>query len=186
MYCLVSIPLKQGGVFRHNLPFYVSLLLSEFQSLWSRARSFDGRDNLIANGIEFQSLWSRAGSFDRKKWTHMQNIARFNPFQAGRCLSTLCIRYNRQTSIKFQSLWNRAGSFDAILGLIWMLYMSVSIPLEQGGVFRPVNIQQTLAVDRFQSLCNRAGSFDIMCFKPNLKERFNPFVTRAGSFDFST
>ena len=67
-----------------------------------------------------------------------------------------------------------------------MLYMSVSIPLEQGGVFRPVNIQQTLAVDRFQSLCNRAGSFDIMCFKPNLKERFNPFVTRAGSFDFST
>ena len=34
-----------------------------------------------------------------------------------------------------QSLWNRAGSFDIILMILYSL-LTVSIPLEQGGVFR--------------------------------------------------
>ena len=38
----VSIPLEQGGVFRH-VKFRVLNALSSFQSLWSRAGSFDSK-----------------------------------------------------------------------------------------------------------------------------------------------
>ena len=52
----VSIPLEQGGVFRRDIHLD-ALLEDEFQSLWSRAGSFDKmeqfKDRVIA---AFQSL----------------------------------------------------------------------------------------------------------------------------------
>ena len=58
-----------------------------------------------------QSLWNRAGSFDAQE------------------------NYNARKDMGSQSLWNRAGSFDDELELIFE-NNDVSIPLEQGGVFR--------------------------------------------------
>ena len=59
----------------------------------------------------FQSLCSRAGSFD--------NI-----------MATMTLTQESQ------SLWNRAGSFDSIKERQQSLVHRVSIPLEQGRVFR--------------------------------------------------
>ena len=58
-----------------------------------------------------QSLWNRAVSFD------ITNCGRLG---------------QKKTS---QSLWNRAVSFDKV-AIIWLIAQSVSIPLEQGSVFR--------------------------------------------------
>ena len=58
-----------------------------------------------------QSLWNRAG------------------------LSTLKSRLIR-VKMTFQSLWRRAESFDIKLAVKEMFRTNVSIPLEQGGVFR--------------------------------------------------
>ena len=60
---------------------------------------------------QFQSLWSRAGSFDVQWLQLLQHQSSFNPFGAGRCLSTA-----EQAQI--------------------LKELQVSIPLEQGGVFR--------------------------------------------------
>ena len=59
----------------------------------------------------FQSLWSRAGSFDLLKLIQAHAIVCFNPFGTGRGLSTNQIFLKRNKEY-------------------------VSIPLEQGGVFR--------------------------------------------------
>ena len=59
----------------------------------------------------FQSLWNRAGSFDDNANTRVDK------------------------SGEFQSLWNRAWSFDKNSQQVKLLSF-VSIPLEQGGVFR--------------------------------------------------
>ena len=60
---------------------------------------------------EFQSLWNRAMSFD----VHLTLIS-----------------IEKQ---EFQSLWNRAMSFDDLPDAV-VLTIRVSIPLEQGNVFR--------------------------------------------------
>ena len=61
----------------------------------------------------FQSLWNRAGSFD---------IVHFAQWIKKKL---------------FQSLWNRAGSFDTCVVNNTIFSAYVSIPLEQGRVFRP-------------------------------------------------
>ena len=58
-----------------------------------------------------------------------------------------------------QSLWNRARSFDPT-DRHYQLYQDVSIPLEQGRVFRPFYGDITEGRIMFQSLWNRARSFD--------------------------
>ena len=109
---LVSIPLEQGNVFRHVFEA-LSKENIKFQSLWNRAMSFD---NVFADGRGFagksQSLWNRAMSFDS------------------------CSQVNWLTGDRSQSLWNRAMSFDEeyVNDTIWLI--QVSIPLEQGNVFR--------------------------------------------------
>ena len=103
-----------------------------------------------------------------------------------------------------QSLWNRAGSFDGqsvcnrkLLPVSIPLEQGgvfrrktsgtdgrskrVSIPLEQGGVFRPQSGQLSKRRYESQSLWNRAGSFDRkrMSFLLQLKS-LNPFGTGRG------
>ena len=183
----VSIPLEQGNVFRlHVLQYFINSFLS--QSLWNRAMSFDlEKIYKVTQFTMSQSLWNRAMSFDNSKKMRLWGI------------------------IMSQSLWNRAMSFDIILRLhldhvISCLnpfgtgqclstqgtfnkkrFSPVSIPLEQGNVFRlrlrtnitqktclnPFGTGQCLStivvatavkVDMSQSLWNRAMSFDNYCY----------------------
>ena len=60
----------------------------------------------------FQSLWNRAMSFDFVQWQLVFQFQCLNPFETGQCLST---------------------TFNAG---ITILDSAVSIPLEQGNVFR--------------------------------------------------
>ena len=109
----VSIPFEQGDVFR---PAIVSSML------WTISVSipFEQGDVFrqfvalrLASQHLSQSLSSRAMSFDQKQICLNASLMRcLNPFRAGRCLST------KETAKS--------------LG-----YSSVSIPFEQGDVFRP-------------------------------------------------
>ena len=75
-------------------------------------------------------------SFDLNKSAKEIEELSLNPFGTRQCLST---HTNYSTAFQIresQSLWNRAMSFD----LLWRPYLwqicVVSIPLEQGNVFR--------------------------------------------------
>ena len=67
----------------------------------------------------------------RKSFLPMKGL---NPFGTGRGLSTIDWLLNQFLS-QSQSLWNRAGSFDRFSSTSGGS-VRVSIPLEQGGVFR--------------------------------------------------
>ena len=59
-----------------------------------------------------------------------------------------------------QSLWNRAMSFDVKRAETLDVDLPVSIPLEQGNVFRQTEEREFLIGLQSQSLWNRAMSFD--------------------------
>ncbi|VEI57495.1 Uncharacterised protein [Pasteurella multocida] len=81
-----------------------------------------------------------------------------NPFGTGLCLST-----QNPKVVGFgywsQSLWNRAMSFD-INDKQKTNKFKVSIPLEQGYVFRHIIVTKLKERGMSQSLWNRAMSFD--------------------------
>ena len=134
----------------------------------------------------FQSLWNRAMSFDFVQWQLVFQFQCLNPFETGQCLSTF---------LKF----------------IVLIVLRVSIPLEQGNVFRhyccywfcfyyclnPFGTGQCLSTDRkmttynekltSQSLWNRAMSFD-KHYSYMLKsiKTSQSLWNRAMSFDFSS
>ena len=154
----VSIPLEQGNVFRQNI-LGKSAKEIESQSLWSRAMSFDkGFFKRLHDKRQSQSLWSRAMSFDinfkhfRKRNWSQSLWSRAMSFDAYAMRAEL-------SAIQSQSLWNRAMSFDSVQRLNTCVQNSlnpfgtgqclstvrqserwnnenVSIPLEQGNVFR--------------------------------------------------
>ena len=68
----------------------------------------------------------------RKSFLPMKGL---NPFGTGRGLSTYEYREIFKENGLSQSLWNRAGSFDRFSSTSGGS-VRVSIPLEQGGVFR--------------------------------------------------
>ena len=82
-----------------------------------------------------QSLWNRAVSFDRLSFCRYGFRLGLNPFGTGQCLSTgkKMATFSNYLS---QSLWNRAVSFDAVRQEVIERMCIVSIPLEQGSVFR--------------------------------------------------
>ena len=165
----VSIPLEQGNVFRlHVLQYFINSFLS--QSLWNRAMSFDlEKIYKVTQFTMSQSLWNRAMSFDNSKKMRLWGI------------------------IMSQSLWNRAMSFDIILRLhldhvISCLnpfgtgqclstqgtfnkkrFSPVSIPLEQGNVFRlrlRTNITQKTCLNPFGT----GQCLSTLIFSPRPKE----------------
>ena len=106
------------------------------QSLWNRAVSFDksvrhsknaslclnpfGTGQCLSTSAEFKTCFSQRS---------------LNPFGTGQCLSTVqTITFN--LPMLSQSLWNRAVSFDRNEGNTRYSSNGVSIPLEQGSVFR--------------------------------------------------
>ena len=83
-----------------------------------------------------------------------------------------------------QSFWNRAGSFDAALRYQISESMLVSIPLEQGRVFRQYWSWYRSLEERSQSLWNRAGSFDTCVnLEDENRKPSQSLWNRAGSFD---
>ena len=101
-----------------------------------------------------QSLSSRAMSFDCLLCPEYGRSRCLNPFRAGRCLSTGKSGYNKED-------------------------IEVSIPFEQGDVFRPSRRNNFLKDLASQSLSNRAMSFDTTkpCKLLHSKLRLNPFRT---------
>ena len=85
--------------------------------------------------LRSQSLSNRAMSFDRMQYVELLRSLRLNPFRTGRCLST-----------------------DEVF--IYMQDLDVSIPFEQGDVFRHAIDYELGVAHLSQSLSNRAMSFD--------------------------
>ena len=51
-------------------------------------------------------------------------------------IGVIYLKMHRTLVIDGESLWNRAGSFDVKKSVLKLIYFYVSIPLEQGRVFR--------------------------------------------------
>ena len=94
-------------------------------------------------------------------------------------------RLNLKKKIKSQSLSSRAMSFD-----IWYLYQDeriyVSIPFEQGDVFRPKSYVLKTATKWSQSLSSRAMSFDWILVRKHEQSVSQSLSSRAMSFDSRT
>ena len=135
------IPLEQGSVFRRLYCLVTSGDLGLSQSLWNRAVSSDTTEVSCTALDKSQSLWNRAVSSD---------------------IDYLAMLFENNES---QSLWNRAVSSDNIRDHNSEWANQVSIPLEQGSVFRHItqatNVQDFLS----QSLWNRAVSSDLNSLK---------------------
>ena len=84
---LVSIPLEQGSVFRHNM-VAICLHFSLSQSLWNRAVSSDL--DLVQRQLEEEvSIPLEQGSvFRLKNGNGCGIVERLNPFGTGQCLPT--------------------------------------------------------------------------------------------------
>ena len=105
------IPLEQGSVFRRLYCLVTSGDLGLSQSLWNRAVSSDTTEVSCTALDKSQSLWNRAVSSDTTEVS--------------------CTALD-----KSQSLWNRAVSSDQEDLTVDQWAEKVSIPLEQGSVFR--------------------------------------------------
>ena len=136
-------------------------------------------------------------SFDICVLVRSQTSTSLNPFWAGRCLSTFimfglgqAVRQSQSLSSRAmsfdvcwlalyaffnlsQSLSSRAMSFDVELEALKAL-VKVSIPFEQGDVFRPYLYHNCDCHHRSQSLSSRAMSFDL---QPYIWYSLRPWVS---------
>ena len=150
--------------------------LKKSQSLWSRAGLSTYMSAALSIKTQSQSLWNRAGSFDQFGSARPSNNARLNPFRAGQGLSTKIIN-----TIRYQCGFN---PFRTGQGLsTWYRthtrgHLKVSIPLEQGRVFRRLFVHYFLLLYLSQSLQSRAVSFDVFSIVISWVQSLNPF--RAG------
>ena len=180
----VSIPLEQGSVFRHTYSVYEVIAMVS-QSLWNRAVSSDeGILSTLTNDqclnpfgtgqclptlksvicvtlmASSQSLWNRAVSSDLflVEWTRPHFFC-LNPFGTGQCLPTTpCVTGG--TGYAGLNPFGTGQCLPTILGCRLCLYAAVSIPLEQGSVFRLKFLMQVIVLYGSQSLWNRAVSSD--------------------------
>ena len=118
-----------------------------------------------------QSLWNRAVSFDTfihgREW---QMDGCLNPFGTGQCLSTDGAVQSVAGFNPSQSLWNRAVSFDCTRFEV-LRDSEVSIPLEQGSVFRQqINLlsQQQKGLNPFGTGQCLSTTSTIMVFKRSI------------------
>ena len=135
---MVSIPFELGDVFRHFLQPSTALsqqCLNPFRA--GRCLSTFSDERICAWNDKSQSLSSRAMSFDAN----------------GALVSSF-------TSVS-QSLSSRAMSFDVSSVIDLFGNTAVSIPFEQGDVFRPENEATRTVRIQSQSLSSRAMSFDL-------------------------
>ena len=99
--------------------------------------SFDNTDFRIESDCSVsQSLWNRAMSFDHDKKIRGLSQASLNPFGTGQCLST----DDKYSVVKLDNSLNPFGTGQCLStnsGRAVCFLLKVSIPLEQGNVFRP-------------------------------------------------
>ena len=91
-----------------NISTFILLVLvnlNPFGTGWGISTFFDA--NHCKTAYEFQSLWSRAESFDLSYTMFMQAVICFNSFEAGRGLSTIDERKPPKYTISFNPF--RAG-----------------------------------------------------------------------------
>ena len=159
------IPLEQGSVFRRLYCLVTSGDLGLSQSLWNRAVSSDTTEVSCTALDKSQSLWNRAVSSDGMAVESSADVVSSQSLW-NRAVSSdidyLAMLFENNES---QSLWNRAVSSDNIRDHNSEWANQVSIPLEQGSVFRHItqatNVQDFLS----QSLWNRAVSSDLNSLK---------------------
>ena len=152
-------PFGAGRGLSTDVSEQISADWEQFQSLWNRAGSFDEIITLTSKyGNEFQSLWSRAGSFDKCSLICLSPTTCFNPFRAGRGLSTYLLILN-DVLLGFNPFGTGRG-LSTRYKAQHFTPSHVSIPLEQGGVFRQSVLRFIKRYLWFQSLWSRAGSFD--------------------------
>ena len=133
------------------------------QSLWNRAMSFDNSKKMRLWGIIMsQSLWNRAMSFDIILRLHLDHvISCLNPFGTGQCLSTQGT-FNKKRFSPVSIPLEQGNVFRPNYAEELAAQDDVSIPLEQGNVFRLVdNLLASAKKLASQSLWNRAMSFDL-------------------------
>ena len=120
-------------------------------------------------------------SFDQRMKQLVLYVFSLNPFRAGRCLSTCNTRQERCT-IASQSLSSRAMSFDSWNNANILTPDYVSIPFEQGDVFRRQKDREVQVFEnQSQSLSSRAMSFDTNTISSLFATVcLNPFPFRAG------
>ena len=173
--------MEQGNVFRHTHIFHITPEEDGLNPFGTgqclSTQKYEQRKN---KRVPSQSLWNRAMSFD--------------VLDSGYC-----------TLQKSQSLWNRAMSFDKFFGYRLGQVVAVSIPLEQGNVFRPRasekaqdtevsipleqgnvfrhNLNQYGDQIGSQSLWNRAMSFDEKNAYNYSEDLSQSLWNRAMSFD---
>ena len=98
-------------------------------------------------------------SFDTNTNSTLHRVTRLNPFGTGQCLSTN-VKFGDAVSSAFVSIPLEQGNVFRLQCWYYYFRFSVSIPLEQGNVFRLlVNLHLTMQRES-QSLWNRAMSFD--------------------------
>ena len=130
----VSIPLEQGEVFRQHLsPKWKSIMVSIPLAQGGVFRR--GHRDLSPDVNGFQSLWSRAGSFDFDCPIRCVLTICFNPFGAGQGLSTLT-KDKKWKCIFCLNPFSSGQVFRKIFQSSYFWYWLILIPLEQGGVFR--------------------------------------------------
>ena len=107
---------------------------------------------------------------------------RLNPFRAGQCLSTQVQFVHKdmhKVSIPFEqgNVFRQKTAFQKLLFL-------VSIPFEQGNVFRLIASEIESKGSVSQSLSSRAMSFDLLASRESTKKILSQSLSsRAMSFD---
>ena len=109
----VSIPLEQGNVFRQLAKAYKRMAIKCLNPFGTGQCLSTLQSHALQSHDSSQSLWNRAMSFDNNADFKITDYESLNPFGTGQCLSTK-------------------------LPIHVHLTLSVSIPLEQGNVFRLV------------------------------------------------
>ena len=130
------IPLEQGSVFRRLYCLVTSGDLGLSQSLWNRAVSSATTEVSCTALDKSQSLWNRAVSSDGMAVESSADVVSSQSLWNRAVSSDLIIALFITSILASQSLWNRAVSSDKDGSCRGIESVSVSIPLEQGSVFR--------------------------------------------------
>ena len=101
-------------------------------------------------------------SFDNKRSFSRPIDGCLNPFRTGRCLSTILLWISFRTSGSLNPFRTGRCLSTNILITLQRIKILVSIPFEQGDVFRQKMYKEEFST-MSQSLSNRAMSFDCSC-----------------------
>ena len=141
----VSIPFEQGNVFRLHL-------LSKKQMRFCLNPFRAGQCLSTTNTIS--SLFSTVVSipFEQGNVFRLTEQAYAYMRKASQSLSSRAMSFDNSLSLllkqayQSQSLSSRAMSFDEEIKRTWCIWLYVSIPFEQGNVFRPPHLFKALSI----------------------------------------